>query len=295
MEDCAQFLKNRFPDLCLESPCSWKKHTTVGCGGDARAGVFPRSFTELIAVVDALQSGGYAYRVLGNGSNVLPGDGRSETAFVFTKLLSFCSFSSIPLAYAGTTAKAFLDACEECGKSGAEFLDGIPCTMGGAAYMNAGAAGRYLSEVVHSVIVYRKGELHSYLKDDCAYAYKSSRFMSDDGVILGVTFDLLDAPKEEIQEKRKFYRARRSGLPKGRSMGCVFKNPDGDSAGRLIDGAGLKGMKIGGAYVSTEHANFIINDGYATSRDVKELITVIKNAVYQQYKIRLEEEIRYLP
>ena len=295
MEDCAQFLKGRFPDLHVESPYSLKKHSTIGCGGDTLAGVFPRSFTELIAVVDALEERGYPYCVLGNGSNVLPSDGRSKTAFVFTKHLSLCNFASTPLAYAGTTAKAFLAACEEKGKSGAEFLAGVPCTIGGAAYMNAGAAGRYLSEVVHSVIVYKQGELISYLKEDCGYAYKTSRFMREGGVILGVTFDLADATKEEIAEKKRYYLSRRANLPKGKSMGCVFKNPEGDFAGRLIEGAGLKGLRNGGAFVSKEHANFIINDGTATAADVKALITVVKNAVFQQYKVLLQEEIRFLP
>ena len=94
--------------------------------------------------------------------------------------------------------------------------------------------------------------------------------------------------------RRKEYLVRRTALPKGKSMGCVFKNPNGVSAGKLIEGAGLKGLRVGGAVVSNQHANFILNDNNANSDDIKRLIVIVKNAVYVQYKIRLEEEIRYL-
>ena len=118
--------------------------------------------------------------------------------------------------------------------------------------------------------------------------------MTEGGVIFAVTFNLENSDGETVARKKGEYLARRAKLPKGRSMGCVFKNPPDISAGKLIEGAGLKGLRIGGAVVSDLHANFIINDNNATSDDVKKLITVVKNAVYLQYKVRLEEEIRYL-
>ena len=118
--------------------------------------------------------------------------------------------------------------------------------------------------------------------------------MDEDGVILGVQFSLSNSDGEHIRRERSRYLERRKGLPKGRSMGCVFKNPDGKSAGQLIEGAGLKGLRHGGAVVSEIHANFIINDRHASANEIKNLIMLIKNAVYTQYKIRLEEEIRYL-
>ena len=111
---------------------------------------------------------------------------------------------------------------------------------------------------------------------------------------MGVWLRLQDADGKQIEERLRFYKKRRLHLPKGKSMGCVFQNPDGDTAGRLIEGAGLKGLRLGGAVVSTTHANFILNDDAATSEQVKTLIAVVKNAVFEQYKIRLKEEIEYL-
>lgn len=118
--------------------------------------------------------------------------------------------------------------------------------------------------------------------------------MQDGSVIVGAHFALNQASLDEIEEREEYYKERRKHLPKGRSMGCVFKNPEGLSAGELIEKSGLKGLRLGGAYVSEEHANFIINGGGATASDVKKLIQLIKNAVHAQYGVRLEEEIRYL-
>ena len=118
--------------------------------------------------------------------------------------------------------------------------------------------------------------------------------MDEGGVIIGATLRLKAETEEKIIERERYFAARREKLPKGKSMGCVFKNPDGVSAGELIEKSGLKGLRVGGAHVSVEHANFIINDKRATAKDVKALIAIIKNAVLSQYNVRLEEEIRYL-
>ena len=118
--------------------------------------------------------------------------------------------------------------------------------------------------------------------------------MQNDDVILGGKLQLKNADDETIKQETSRFLERRKHLPKGKSMGCVFKNPDGATAGKLIDGAGLKGLRIGGAKESEEHANFIINDKNATSAELRTLIGIIKNAVFAQYKIRLQEEIRYL-
>ncbi|MBR2023164.1 MAG: UDP-N-acetylmuramate dehydrogenase, partial [Clostridia bacterium] len=197
-------------------------------------------------------------------------------------------------AQAGVSSAKLLRFCEHVCKTGAEFLEGIPCTIGGALYMNAGVAGAYIGDIVRFVKVYYRGKVSILSVEDCKYAYKSSVFMQDDFLILGAKLSLLDATKTEILEKKATYKARRAHLPKGKSMGCVFKNPQGISAGKWIEGAGLKGLRIGGAKISEEHANFIINENNATTADVKQLISVIKNAVRIQYGVELQEEIRYL-
>lgn len=269
------------------------KRSCMGAGGIAELAVYPKSILELVWVVERLESFGVKYRVLGNTSNVLPFDGRSDTVFVFTKNVTELSFERTPFAACGVTAAKLLKECKSRNLSGAEFLTGIPCSVGGAAYMNAGVQGRYFERLVKRALVYREGEIFSLSKEECGYSYKKSRFMQG-GVLLGVFLDLEFAGEEEIEEKRRFYLERRKNLPKGKSLGCIFKNPDGESAGRLIEGAGLKGLRIGGALVSEEHANFIINDKNASVQDIKALIKLMKNAVFAQYGVSLEEEIEYL-
>jgi UDP-N-acetylmuramate dehydrogenase len=196
--------------------------------------------------------------------------------------------------YAGVTSREFLRACKRENRCGAEFLIGIPCTLGGALYMNAGAGGKYISEIVESVMVFRGGKECVLSLKDCEYDYKHSIFMQNDDVILGASLRLEKSSLEEIEKEEQYYLFRRKHLPKGKSMGCVFKNPPNAYAGDLIERSGLKGLRIGGAKVSNEHANFIINEGNATSSDIKSLIALIKNAVRSQYGVCLEEEICYL-
>ena len=289
VEEFALFLKSKQMQLTVYD---FAKGSTIGVGGKGYA-VFPRSFTELIDVVDGCGARKIPYRVLGNLSNVLPPEKDEKTVYILTKRLSGITMGEAPLVYAGVSSGELLKACKKYGKLGAEFLAGIPCTVGGAAYMNAGVGGRYFSEIVRSVIVYEDGCLRTYPKEECGYAYKRSRFMSG-GVILGVVLDLKDGTPSLVQEEIAAQLQRRAHLPKGRSMGCVFKNPEGEVAGKLIEGAGLKGLRIGGAVVSEQHANFIINDQNATSLDVRLLIEKIQEAVYQKYGVHLTEEIEYL-
>ena len=195
---------------------------------------------------------------------------------------------------AGTTAGALLAECKRLRLSGAEFLTGIPCTVGGALYMNAGVGGAYIGEIVGGVTALCDGKIVTLSQADCEYAYKKSVFMQGGAIILRAELRLTSERSEIVNDRICDYNARRKHLPTGKSMGCVFKNPNNAVAGWLIEGAGLKGMRVGGAVVSNEHANFIINDNHATARDIKKLIELVKNAVFAQYKIKLEEEIRYL-
>ncbi len=277
----------------FESPFSFRKYATIGCGGEAKIAFYPRTIDEAVTLLQALDADGQKYVVLGALSNVLPADGLSNTIVVSTKRLTGVSFKDDVFVLAGTTAGAFLNRCKGAGKSGVEFLAGIPCTLGGAAYMNAGAAGVYIDTVLQKALVYKDGGLCVYEKIDCQYAYKRSVFMQNGGVILGVWLNLISAKKDEIESRVAYFRERRKYLPKGRSMGCVFKNPLGDCAGLLIEKAGLKGMRRGGAYVSTCHANFILNEG-KNAEDIKDLIKTIKTVVFERFGIELEEEIRYL-
>ncbi len=277
--------------IVKKSPFLFAEHASIGCGGNAKIAYFPQTEEEALALAKRLE--GQSYHVLGNLSNVLPADEGYSGAIVSTKFLRGIEIAE-NFAYAGATSGQLLSAAREAGKTGLEFLKGIPCTLGGALYMNAGVSGKYIAEVVERVLVLRKGERLWIDVADCEYAYKHSLFMRNKDIILGAKLRLLPSTRAEIEKNEQAYLLRRAHLPTGRSMGCVFKNPPGMVAGKLIEGCGLKGMRQGGAIIAAEHANFILNAGGATARDIRALIVLIKNAVRAQYGVELEEEIQYL-
>jgi UDP-N-acetylmuramate dehydrogenase len=283
-----------YADFTMEKPFDLAKHSSIGCGGFADVVFYPKTVDETARLIQKLKADAIPYYVVGNMTNVLPLDGRCEKAIVCLKNLSGIVVGEETFAYAGVLGVALLRACKGAGKSGLEFLKGIPCTLGGALYMNAGVRGAYMDGVVRNVLVLRNGEKRVLSWKECAFSYKHSVFMDTDDIILGATLRLKNADVEDVEERENAYMERRAHLPKGKSMGCVFKNPVGAVAGDLIEKSGLKGLRVGGAVVSEKHANFIINDKSASARDIVALITLIKNAVYAQYGVKLEEEIRYL-
>ncbi len=288
--------KNQFNSLSgnLQAPFDFSKHSSIGCGGSARYALYPRSVEELIQGVESLQKQEIPYLVLGNLTNVLPSDEGYDGVVLRTTKLDGVVLSKGVFVYAGTLSSTFLRVCRQAKLGGGEFLHGIPCTLGGALYMNAGASGSSISELVESVLVLREGKQVSVPLSECGYAYKKSIFMENGDIILGASLHLTPTTEVQIAEQIAYYAQKRAHLPKGRSMGCVFKNPENGFAGGLIEGCGLKGLRLGGATIATEHANFILNEGGATSKDIRTLITLIKNAVYAQYGVRLQEEIRLL-
>ncbi|MBR2441887.1 MAG: UDP-N-acetylmuramate dehydrogenase [Clostridia bacterium] len=285
-----------YEDFLIERPFDFSLHSSIGCGGCAKIAFYPRSEDELIALLSRLESEGRRYLVVGNLTNVLPSDLGTDKAVVCTKKLNAIKRISESLVYAesGILSGALLDFLRREGLEGAEFLSGIPCTLGGALYMNAGVSGAYMQTLVENVRIYSGGRVQTLTNGDCAYAYKDSVFMQGGRVIIGATLRLKESSPDKVFIRQREYIQKRVRLPKGKSMGCVFKNTQSAPAGELIDKAGLKGMRVGGAIVSKEHANFIINDKKATAREIKSLITLVKNAVYAQYGVCLEEEIRYL-
>lgn len=272
----------------------FSKHSTVGVGGIAEIVFYPKSIKEFIRLCDFFVDSEIEFLVLGNMSNILPPDGRFKKPLILAKKLKSTEFTDSVFVEAGVTASALLDECIKNGRRGAEFLAGIPCTLGGAVYMNAGAQGRYMSDIVKKVLVYKQKRLALLTNKDCRYGYKKSAFMEEDSVILGIELALEQGDSQAVALRRDCVLQARRGLPKGRSMGCVFKNPLGDSAGRLIELAELKGAREGGALVSSIHANFIMNDGGATQADFLRLIERVKRSVFERCGVLLEEEIRII-
>ena len=289
---------NRYEEFTKEINFDFSKHSSIGVGGVARIAFYPKDQMQLKELLARLKEEEVGYIVIGNMTNVLPPDKPSDKLIICTKKMTHFETENKMFFDAGIKSGNLLRICCNAGKSGAEFLAGIPCTLGGALYMNAGVNGRYISEIVDEVFIYHDGEMIALKAQECAFDYKNSLFMRTKDVILGATLRLVDSNKETIKAQENVYLKRRAHLPKGKSMGCVFKNTriNGErvSAGKWIEKAGLKGVRCGGAYVSMEHANFIINDNHATVKDIKTLIAHIKQEVYRQYQIVLEEEIQYL-
>lgn len=295
MDDYALFLQSKFPRLKIEYDYDFSKRACIGCGGRAKFALFPSDETELAAVVDTLKSHGISHVVLGNLSNVLPPDSEYTKIPVLTNRIDkICEEGEEVYVGAGTSSGKLLRFCKEKELSGGEFLTGIPCFIGGATYMNAGVGGAYMQEIVSGVLAYMNGKIVKLTAKECNFSYKRSLFMQKDAVILGTYCKFKPSTAQAVEKKIAEYAQKRKNLPIGKSMGCVFKNPQGEIAGKLIEGAGLKGLTLGGAKISEKHANFIINQSACKSSAIKTLITLIKDRVQAEYGIILQEEIVYI-
>jgi UDP-N-acetylmuramate dehydrogenase len=179
--------------------------------------------------------------------------------------------------------------------TGLEALSGIPASVGGAVVMNAGAFGKTISDHIVEVETLVDGRIKKYLKDECKFIYRGSKFSSKKEVIISATFSFERGERENIEQREKAYmESRRNKQPVGKSCGSVFKNPENISAGELIERANLKGLTIGGARVSDKHANFILTNSSATATDVHNLILHIKEKIQKDFGVFLNEEVEYL-
>ncbi len=276
------------------SPFKFSRNTTYGLGGTAKIGYFPKTVWEAKSIYDRLTLTNTKFEVLGNGSNVLASDKGIDGAVICTKdLRGIIRLGKKRLmCLAGTGIVELLAYCKKHGLSGLEYLYGIPATVGGAAFMNAGVNGAAIGDNIESVRVY-DGKTHILSREMCKFGYRHSTMRDINALILSIIVNVDECEQTTIDERITYYKQRRSRLPKGKSCGCVFKNPDGVSAGYLIEATGLKGMRYGGAYVSEKHASFIINGG-GSAHDVKKLIDTVKNKVFVKFGIILQEEVVYI-
>lgn len=273
---------------------SFTKYTTYGLGGMADICYMPENIRQAVAVYKYLEQSNAKFITLGNGSNVLASDKRYHAAVVCTRRLKGIARinSTTICCLAGTTVAEILKYCLIHKLSGLEYLYGIPATIGGITYMNGGAGGCYVNSSIKAVKVFN-GKITNLSNQSCNFGYKHSTMQDIKCAILCVFLSVKPDLPQIIVDNIEYFKARRQHLPKGKSCGCVFKNPGGVSAGKLIEDAQLKGMRIGGAFVSPQHANFIINDGGA-SNDVAQLINLVKRTVLEKSGIRLEEEVVYI-
>jgi len=270
------------------------KETYFRIGGQADM-VFPADRDDLRVLIEFLAEEEIEYRILGNGSNLLVSDqGVSELVIKLNNLDQIEIMGQNLKASAGVKLPVLARKASAAALSGLEFAAGIPASVGGAIVMNAGAYGGDMAQVLKRVeTITVEGKEKSYTTQDFNFSYRDSYFKDSDEVIVGAEFALTEANKEEIEEKMaEFLGKRKASQPLSLpNAGCIFKNPKDDSAGRLIDVAGGKGMKVGDAMVSKKHANFIVNTGSATASDVLELIEKVKDLVYNDSGVKLEEEV----
>lgn len=274
------------------------RHVSFRIGGPADVLVIPRSLDELHAVARWLFGQGMPFTVLGQGSNVLIADlGIRGVVIKIGKGLDHFTFSGDRLtAEAGAGLPHLARAAAERGLSGLEFAAGIPASVGGAVVMNAGAHGHAMQEIVASVRVLTPDEDVTMTPEALGYAYRTSTLQSSRAVVLDATLRLVPRDPHTVRQRtEEWLRQRNATQPIGPpSSGCVFRNPVGDHAGRLIDLAGGKGMHVGGARVSEVHANYIVNTGEAKAADVLGLMHKVNALVAEKFGVRLEPEIKLL-
>jgi len=286
-------LRARFPHMETEENFSFARHTTIGCGGTTAVAVCPTT-EELPALLRFLQTEKIGYCFLGAGANVLAADGEYDGVVVrFSNMNTICSDGELLFVGAGVTGGRLCRYAREHAIGGLEPFTGIPMTVGGGIVMNAGVREGHFADVVRAVLAVENGELRTLCRADCNFSEKESVFQNGIAVVGAVLQGKKSFP-DEIERRTCYFRGKRAHLPHGRSMGCVFVNPNGESAGKLVDSCGLKGLRCGGAFVSERHANFIVNEGGA-AQDVAALIDTVKREVFRKTGVKLREEIRRLP
>jgi UDP-N-acetylenolpyruvoylglucosamine reductase len=271
------------------------KRTTLRVGGPADFYVEPADENDLAAILKLCGEHSMPFFVLGRGSNLLVRDGGFRGVVICFAQPAFSKIEIISdKLHCGAGAKLKNVAVEarRNGLSGVEFLEGIPGSVGGALRMNAGAMGGQTFDAVESVrLMDFKGHVSDLPPANMAVTYRSSGTLKDH-VALGAVFKCKVSSREEIEQRMKAYSEKRwESQPAAPSAGCIFKNPAAIPAGKLVDELGLKGTRVGGAVVSAEHGNFIINDGKATARDVLELIEVLRAKVKAARGIDLHTEV----
>ncbi len=289
--------------LSLMNNVNMSEYSSMKTGGIAERCFFPQDEKQLVDALKTLEREKIKYYVLGNMSNVLVPDGKLDFVPVITTKMTKTEKKEADgklHVYACAGVKLTKLAYEICdmGYLGAEFAYGIPGTVGGAVFMNAGAYGSEIKEIADFVDFYdiEKDEIQRIDNENCDFGYRTSAFQSRKGVILGASFTFEKGNRDEILTRAKETMQKRIDKQplEYPSCGSAFKRPEGMFAGKLIEDSGLKGKSVGGAMVSEKHAGFIINKGNATTNDVKELIELVQKKVKEKFGVKLEPEIRIL-
>ncbi len=272
-------------------------HTTFKIGGSADLFLMPQNEEQLIETIKAVKENNLPCFVLGNGSNLLVGDKgiRGVVVCLCKKMDRILVSGDEIYAEAGAILSRVSNAALAAGLEGTEFSSGIPGSVGGAVFMNAGAYEHEMKEIIKSVrFMDMSGNVYEKTCEECEFGYRTSMFSKGKYIILGCTLKLKKGNADEIKARIADYTQRRvSKQPLEKpSAGSTFKRPEGHFAGGLIEKAGLKGFSVGGAQVSEKHAGFVINKGGASAKDVLNLIEYIQKDVFEKSGVMLEPEVK---
>lgn len=283
----------------MKLDCPMKEYTSFKAGGSAGLLVEPGDMQELFSAVELCQRENVPYMIMGNGSNLLFQDRGYEGVVIRigSGLDRVRVEGQVVFAEAGLLLSSLARIAMENSLTGLEFASGIPGSLGGAVFMNAGAYGGEMKDVVLSTMALRSGGMIKDRKNgDMNFGYRHSVFQETGEIIVGVKLLLKKGSQDEIREKMRELTAKRNekqpvSLP---SAGSFFKRPEGHFAGSLIEECGLKGLSVGGARISPLHAGFIVNEGGATAQDIQDLMRIVQETVYDQKGVRLEPEVRII-
>ena len=282
--------------ILFDEPMS--KHTSYGIGGPARAYVTPKNKEDLVSILKFSKDNNIPSYFIGSGSNLLVSDDGID-GIVITLGKSFNKLEinkNNVFAETGVMLGKMVKECTKRNLSGLESLIGVPGTLGGALIMNAGAFGGEISNYLEYVsVITMSGDEKKYQQKDIKFNYRNSSF-SDNEILINANFKFIFSDQKTVSKnKLKASGGRKSSQPlRFRSAGSVFKNPSEGAAGYFIDKAGLKGTKSGDAEISNVHANFFVNHGSATAKDVVRLINIARKKVYNEFGVILELEIKTL-
>jgi len=291
LEELKSFFKGT---IRLSQPLA--NFTTFRIGGPADYYLEPLDKENVINVIKYFQANEFPFMIIGNASNLLISDDGYRGAVINLEaaLSDVRREGEYVIAEAGVRLAKFVDFCVQRGLGGVEMLAGIPGTMGGAVIMNAGAYGGEISDYLVDVEVLREGNVVWIRKEEGGFSYRRSGFARD--VVLSARFQLPKKDRAELMRVRRELLVRRNlaqpvNYP---NAGSVFKNPSGTYAAKLIEEAGLKGLRRGGAQISERHGNFIVNLGNGKATDVLDLIRIAQERVYEKFKVKLELEVKLI-
>lgn len=286
------------PNIELRLNESAAKHTSFRIGGPVEVMAFPKSAEELSEIIKTSAFLDYKFAILGAGTNILFPDSGMKTLVICLKDgldgIELLPENQIRVFSGVTMSRAAVFAASHS-LGGMEFAHGIPGTVGGGVYMNAGAYGGEIKDICLSVdVMYPDGAVKTLTNAEMEFSYRHSRLEEDGGIVISAVFQLTPKPEDDVRQLMRDLMAKRKAsqpldLP---SAGSAFKRPAGGYAAALIDQAGLKGFRIGDAAVSEKHAGFVVNLGNASAEDVCAVLKAVSDIVFEKTDIRLEPEVR---